>query len=141
MRFIKNTIYQLKRDYGFTIIAYRIVSKEIDVETGEQKVVLQDKEIKRVLLLPNSLTRKEGKAGGYYDPNKRVILIEYQPDFKINIGDYVIYNRQKFNIIEISEFEYQKAYILTLQSDTRAPIANIFTRAVTDDFIISQEIS
>ena len=140
MKFIKDAIYQLKRKYGFVGIIYSITSNTLDLDTGLQEKVITAQRIRKMILLPSSLSREWGKDQGSYDPNKRKILIENITDFKIKIGDYIVFKSQKFNIVEISKFEYDAAYILTVQADTKELQSTTFNRTVVSDFTINQEV-
>jgi hypothetical protein len=130
--FVKNVIYSLKRDYGVEGIVYKILSQELDLESGTQKLKLLNKRTKMVFL-PTKVYHQDT-----YDPDKREVLIDDLGDFVIKINDYIILNKCRYNIIEISK--YDGAYHLTVQADVRAEITSIFYPEIVDALVISQNV-
>ena len=125
-RFIQSVIYRLKRQYGFQLTLYKILNVDKDLDTGEQRDNVKLLTIRRAVLLPSSLTRKfiydpaylksnkNFTTGGTFDPNNREILLDYRDvgEFDIEIDDYVIYDRKRWQVVEVIELEYKTAFII-----------------------------
>ena len=116
----KYTLYALKRRYGSRVYYYRIIDKSLDLTTGQQVITTKVIKIKRAIFLPTNVNRKVlSKSTYYFDPDKREVIID-GIDFNIRVGDYIIYNCQKYNIIEVNDYELSGAYLLIVQSDNRS---------------------
>jgi hypothetical protein len=116
----KHTLYALKRRYGVNAVYYRIIDKSLNLETGQQVITTEVTKIKRAIFLPTNVERRTlSKSTYYFDPDKREVIID-EVDFKIRVGDYLIYNCCKYNIIEVNDYELDGAYLLIVQSDSRA---------------------
>ena len=110
MKFIKDTFKQLKRDYGFPVVLYNIVSTDLNLDTGEKRRTLQVRYVNRAILLPVQQYHKDS-----YNPNDRDLYIDYH-DFNIEVGTKVIYDNQHYETIEVNVFERDIAYILKLRA-------------------------
>ncbi len=121
-QFNRNTIYALKRAYGVKAVYYRIISKSLDLTTGQQVIITSTTTIRRVIFLPTNVERITlSKGNFYFDPNKRLVIIDRRDvDFEIRVGDYIIYDESKYNIVEVNNYELDAAFSLIVQSDDRA---------------------
>ena len=121
-QFTRNTIYTLKRAYGSKVWYYRVIGKTLDLTTGQQVITTQVTTIRRAIFLPTNVARTTlSKNEYYFDPNKRLVIIDrHDIDFEIKIGDYIIYNGSKYSIIEDNDYELGGAFSLIVQSDDRA---------------------
>ncbi len=121
-QFNRNTIYALKRTYGVKAVLYRIISKTLNLTTGQQVITTSTTTIRRVIFLPTNIERITLSRGNFYfDPNKRLVVIDHRDvDFIIKVGDYIIHNTSKYNIIEVNDYELDAAFSLIVQSDDRA---------------------
>lgn len=113
----KHTLYALKRRYGVRAYYYRIMDKSLDLKTGQQVIITEVVKIKRAIFLPTNVERRVlSKSTYYFDPDKREVIID-NVDFKIRVGDYLIYDCCKYNIIEVNDYELSDAYLLIVQSN------------------------
>ncbi len=121
-QFNRNTIYALKRAYGVKAVLYRIISKTLNLTTGQQVITTLTTTIRKVIFLPTNIERVTLSKGNYYfDPNKRLVVIDRRDvDFVIKKGDYIIHNESKYNIVEVNDYELNAAFSLVVQSDNRA---------------------
>ncbi len=121
-QFNRNTVYALKRAYGKKAVLYRVISKTLNLSTGQQVIITSTTKIKRVIFLPTNVKRNTLSKGNYYfDPNKRLVVIDRRDiNFEITVGDYIIYNEHKYNIVEVNDYELDAAFSLVVQSDDRA---------------------
>jgi len=146
LNFIKDTIYQLKKEYGQSITIYKIATSIVDYDTGVKNTTVSFKRVKKAVLLPSSLIRtfvyKSGldpdfKEGAFIDVNDRIILIDARDirNFEIEIDDYIIYDDKRWLVIKSTQFEDQAAYLIQLRvsegSELFDPANNIFIDTIT----------
>ena len=117
----QHTIYALKRTYGVKARYFRIMSTTLNLDTGTQTTVTSTTNIRKAIFLPTNIERRIlSKSTYYFDPNKRLVVIDRRDvDFEIRNGDYLIYNQHKYNIIEVNDYELKAAFLLIVQSDDR----------------------
>ncbi len=135
MNFIKDTIKALKRDYGFSVVLYNIISTTLDLSTGEERELIQIRYVNKAILLPiNSYFGGEPT----YNLNDSVLYLDYC-DFEIKVGTKVIYDNQCYDTIEVKTFEYSAGYILKI----RAIDGDVFIApgSATDTIIFNSEVT
>lgn len=151
-RLVRRAIYRLKRDYGFAIKLYKITNLTLDLEAGTKTRTTQFKRIKRAVILPGRLFRsfvydlsfiaaaKNFTSGGFFDPDDKVIIIDWQDvrDFEIKPDDYVIYDNKQFQVVDVKDFELDTAYFLKVRAVTGAPICDVADSTVTDTVTLTQ---
>jgi hypothetical protein len=123
-QFLRNLIYDLKRDYGFEVIIVKIVSTIMDVESGIKRSTFKYRNVRRAIFLPGRLfrsfvydlsyvaTNKNFTTGAYFDPNDREIFFDVCDlyDFEITPDDRIIYNGEEYTIVEVRDFIDQTIY-------------------------------
>ncbi len=121
-QFTRNTIYTLKRAYGSKVWYYRVIGKTLDLTTGQQVITTQVTTIRRAIFLPTNVARTTlSKNNYYFDPDKREMIIDQRDiDFTITVGDFIIHNCCKYNIVEVNDYELDSGYLLIVQSDNRS---------------------
>lgn len=146
LSFIKNVIYQLKKEYGKYITIYKNTSNTVDFDTGIKNTVVTFRRVKKAVLLPSNLIRtfvyKSGldpdfKEGGFIDINDRIMLIDAKDlrNFDLTMDDYIVYSNKRWQVIKVTEFEDQAAYLVQLRvsegSAAFDPANNIFIDTIT----------
>jgi len=135
-RFIRRAIYRLKRDFGFTVTLHKITNVALNLETGTKTRTTQFKKIQRAIILPARMFRsfvydlsfiaaaKNFTSGGFFDPDEKVIIIDWQDvrDFTIDVDDYVVYDSKQFQVVSIRAFEFDTAFFLRVRAVVGAPI-------------------
>jgi hypothetical protein len=104
LRFIRDTIYSLKREYGLTI-AVGAVASALDLKSGIKTATYSVLVVKRAILLPTSMyaqfmqTLTGGTKVGTIEKNTRKILIDKQDirAFDLNRECFVGYSGNALN--------------------------------------------
>lgn len=125
-RFIKQVLYQLKKEFGFEITIHRVVSETKDLENGTIEPVIITQRVRRAIMLPDDSQRKfeydlafiaaakNFTYGGFYDTSIRRVIIDVADlrGFEVAIDDYFIWNEKRWNISRIDWFELQTGIVL-----------------------------
>lgn len=132
LRFIKKTIYSLKRQYGCFMNLYRKIEVNLNLQTGEKSIVKNIIPIKRAILLPAILSRKfvrdlkghDFGYGGFYDIETRTVIVDttdLPKDFDFNIDiDSIVFNKKLYELKSAELFEHGYAFLLTLKETVGA---------------------
>ncbi len=125
--FLRRTLYQLKREYGFGGAIYRSTPGATNLETGEKSVVKARYGIDNCIVLPFKMeslgfygsallkAAREFSYGGFQDQDLKRVLIDANDlpvGFTIQPDDYFIYEHKKFEIVKIEELEQGLGYSL-----------------------------
>lgn len=129
-QFINDTIYSLKREYGFPLTIFKKVSSSINIETGVVSNVLLSQYIRRAVLLPRTLIREIFKVE--YDSNSRLIIIDYNDldDFTVAKDDYIVFNSKKYLVNEIIVYDYGAAVMLNVKESLGSGYAEAIPESV-----------
>lgn len=122
-----STIYRLKREYGGAVTIQRRTLNTVDLCTG---VKTQDRDaihIRRAIILPSRLIRKfdydltyiasnkNFTYGGFYDTDYREFIFDARDlpaGFAFNLDDALIFNHIRYELKEISAFEFGHAFTM-----------------------------
>ena len=125
-RFIRNTLYKFKRDYGTDLRYIMIEHSEFQTDSGERKLTKQVFYF-TAILLPTTLLRKFVQDIGYLAADKNftygalndyastsfVIMEEDFPDgLKPDLNGYVIHDEQRFEKVQIVALEHGVGHLL-----------------------------
>ena len=128
VRFIKNTIYNLKKDFGEWMDLYITGKSTVDLRTGTQTILKKVLQIKCVNisqvtlaqiahLFPMLVGTKHTAYAPTTDKNTALIVIE-QSDLpkgtELTTSCFVVLNRQKYQIQKIESSEHDLMYVATL---------------------------
>jgi hypothetical protein len=126
-RFIRRTLYSLKRQYGGRVNVYKLNSTDTDYETGEktydrtmitvQKCIVLPVQIKRetVQTISHISANKAFVYGGSYDAGTRTFIIDTRDlpnDYEVTDDDWLVYDGRRYDIKSISEFEQHTAWVI-----------------------------
>lgn len=128
-RFIRETLYALKREYGVVVDLYAAVSTTTDLETGRREQEKRSFRIKRAILLPKrvyadvvKLLRGSGGApvhhGAALDKIFRLIIVDardYPEDYSPDPEDYLVIGEGRYNVREVEEYEHRLAVLLKVE--------------------------
>lgn len=126
-RFVKESIYHLKRSYGSKITIYHVTSVTDNPETGETVITKIAHIIRKAVVLPTELAKEMNIIGGYRRvspdfPNTptdiitRVILIDNDDlplGFEWNQEDYLVINKDRYEIDKMMELEDNYVTMIT----------------------------
>jgi len=139
LKFLKNAIYKMKRSYGLPVSLHKIDQHTVDPETGEKTTVLGVIHINKAIILRAREFRsfvydlayisanKDFTAGGFFDPEDRRAFIDKRDlnGYVPTLDDYLIFQNEKWDIIEIQEFENDIAFGFLLRKIRGADIVRI----------------
>lgn len=151
MRFIRNLLYKLKRQYGAKITLYKTLTSDIDPKTGRRTTTRKVIPIKLAIVLPDTLARKVAFEHGYLstnrkftygaqqvDQNQRIAIIDGQDipkNTSIEIETSIIFENERYVVKSSDRMDIGFGYILTLvRVDNSLPLQIL-------DYSISQELS
>jgi hypothetical protein len=144
LEFVKDTIYQLKREYPLKLDVYRIESAATNVETGKQTTVRTVRRINTAILLPTNLVRtftydlafisanKNFTVGGFYDLSNRVILIDKADlDIELTLDDYFGIRGKRYDIKQVEFLEELATFMVAAVEIKGAPLNAIYQNRCT----------
>jgi len=125
-RMIRRVLYALKRGYGFPLTLHKVSEETYDRQSGKRTANIEICKIKRAIIMPSTLQTKfeydlayiaAGRNftyGGTYDTSLRKVIIDAKDlgDFEIEMDDYFIFEGRRWQVSQISEFEFKTAYFI-----------------------------
>lgn len=126
-KFVKDAIYEFKKDYGAQIRYITIEQAVIDIETGKTDYIKRDYTID-VVVLPRRLTRKFIQDIGYLAANKNFTygaLNDYNEvkflidcddlpkGLDISLNGYLVYNNKRYEKTEFDLIDHDVAFMLS----------------------------
>jgi hypothetical protein len=134
-RWIRRTLYNLKRQYGSTIEVHQQLEASTNLTTGvkDQKQLIT--RIQRAIVLPTQLARETNQAisviaankafvyGGTYDIAARTFIIDardVQSGFAITLDDWIAYDSRQFQLKTISELEQHTGWLIEGRANMQA---------------------
>ena len=127
-RFIRKTLYSLKRAYGSTVDIYKLSSATTNYKTGVKTIGKSMTRVERCIVLPVKVQRetmqgisqisagKKFMYGGTFDAGTRLFIVDARDmatDYEFNMDDWLVYNARKYEIKDLSEFEQNAAWVIT----------------------------
>ena len=124
---VKDTIYSLKQDYGVPIVAVKLLTNSLNLETGAQTKTKTEYNINLAIVLPlkgrtQYLRTVGSQKVGLLDSGLREILID-SSDLAVDLEttDYIVYKNQRADVIAFDR--YDGAVIITVKSVKGMPLA------------------
>jgi hypothetical protein len=154
LRFIKEVIYDLKRDYGGPIDIYQNVVGETDFRTGEKTIEKRHWKIRRAIRLPRDIHRDAifsatGNTlfayGNVIELADRNIIIDWRDlpagfNFKEE-NWYVVIEAGHYEIVKVIEFDNRAAIFIILKQLIGAPREAIVEIGIQSNIAATQSIS
>lgn len=130
VHFLRDTLYQLKQNYGFPVTLIKTISEETNSETGQRTVQREIVNIKKAVDLPAETARKfwydmaflKANTNFTYGAEADVISKQIIIDFrdlqgkKITERDYIIYDHERYSIKKVYNLEHKLGYLLSLEA-------------------------
>jgi hypothetical protein len=155
LRFIKNVLYTLKRDYGLPATIVWRTSSVPNLETGKLEVTQDSVAVNRAIVLPRVLQRdfvydlsfiasnKNFTYGGLFDKNSRKVYLD--PDdlpagFDIKIGYWIIFNGIRYEVKAVDTYESNAAIDLDVSQVDNAILNNLIKKVYYDDLFLDQSV-
>jgi len=125
-QFINDTIYSLKREYGFSLTIFKKLASAIDIESGVVSDTLSFKYVQRAVLLPKTLIREVFKVE--YDSNSRLIIVDFNDlsDFTVEIDDYIVFDNRKYLVNGVTTWDYDAAVMLNVKESLGSTVNEYF---------------
>ena len=139
---IRQSLYQLKKDYGAPIDIYVLVSSDTDVRTGMKRVAKKVTHVRRAIVVPSRIDRvaqqtisiisanKQFVTGGHYDVSQRDFIIDRRdiPALpELTADDWIVYNRRKYQVKTVEAFEVDAGWVITARELVGEVPEQIFT--------------
>lgn len=154
-RFIQRVLYSLKRGYGFPLTLHKVSSETYNTETGKRTAIIQICKIKRAIILPSTLMTKfeydvtftaanrNFAYGGTYDMSIKKIIIDAKDlgNFEIELEDYFIFDKRRWQVNNIQEFEFRTAFFVVGKEVKGTPRYLVEEIALEDTLQLIQEIT
>ena len=155
-RFIRRTLYSLKRQYGSRVDIYKLVGVNTDYETGVKTVDKTVEVVRKCIVLPVKVAREVSKTisqisankmfvyGGTYDAGTRMFIVDTRDmpkDFEFTNDDWIVYNSRRYDIKTIEEFEQRTAWTIVAKEVSGVRPEQVLFAHVTDQLSMSQEVT
>ena len=127
IRFIRQNIFTLKREYGSSITVYKLLDASTNLDSGVKSYTSNSYEIRRAVVLPVHMVRhviqsislisanKKIVQGGTFDMGDRVFIIDRRDvpsTLELMKDDWVIYDDRRYDIKTIDEYEQKTAWLI-----------------------------
>lgn len=151
--YISQTLYDLKRSYGYPVDIYTTTGSTVNLESGAKTVARDVFKIKKGILLPKRITREfiDGQTfsvglknlayGGSFNLGRRVLIIDikdYPATYIVKPDDYVVINHERFNIIEAEQFDHRLCVLFNIQEIKNEDINAITSKSLSHRLRIKQ---
>ncbi len=155
LRFVRVTLYSLKRQYPASLTVYRTTTNP-DVATGKKNVVKAVFQIARAVLLPSDLARKfnydhsyivadkQFTYGAEYDVTQRAVLIDNQdlpPGMLLTVDDYAVHNHIRYAFKTVTQINDMAAHFIVMRAVTGQPTNEVFDLSVGSSLRFVQRAS
>ncbi len=155
-RFIRRTLYGLKRQYGSRVDVYQLNSVETDYETGVKTVNKTVSIVRKCIVLPVKIARElvqsisqisAGKAfvyGGSYDAGTRMFIIDARDmddGYEFTNDDWIVYNGCRYDIKSIEEFEQHTAWTIVGREVKGVRPEQVFSAHITEQLELEQDLT
>lgn len=126
-RFIRRTLYSLKRLYWGRVDVYKLVVASTDYKVGTKTYSRTMVTVPKTIVLPVKIQREAvqgistisaNKAfvyGGTYDAGTRTFIFDTRDlpaNYEFVMDDWLVYDSRRYDIKSISEFEQHAAWIV-----------------------------
>lgn len=128
IRFMRQLLYSLKREYGFNCTFQRVVQNQKDYISGIRSATPASYTINRVIRLPDEMSRLTnldflfGKfsMGAKVEQHNRFFIVDAKSlpvGYFPQIEDIILLGKSTYRIIEVEEMDYQIGYFIKGQEN------------------------
>ena len=154
-RFIRKTLYSLKRQYGGRVDVYKLDSTDTDYETGVKTYVRTMICVPRCVVLPVKIQREVVQSisqvsanktfvyGGTYDAGTRMFIIDARDlpgAYEMTNDDWLVYDGHRYDIKSITEFEQHTGWVIVGKEVKGVRPEQIFDVKVENSLNVSHEV-
>lgn len=155
-RFIRRTLYSLKRQYGNRADVYQLVDANTNYQSGVKTVDKTVYVVRKCIVLPVKIAREVVQSisqisankmfimGGSYDVGTRMFIIDARdlPNrYQFTNDDWIVYNGRRYDIKSYEEFEYHTAWSIVGREVKGVRPERVFFEHVTEQLTLEQTIS
>ena len=156
LKFIRDTIYSLKRKYGVSLDLYKISSVSNNITSGSRTITKTKYNIRRAAILPESYIKskvyslsyiaanKNFTYGALFNKNVKAILIDRKDlprNIEIGLQDYINIDQKRFAVKESLELEMHAGYILICEFVDGLQPEAIYQLNIVDSIRFTQAIA
>lgn len=154
-RFIRRTLYSLKRQYGNKVDVYKLNDAETNYQTGEKTVSKTVHIVRKCIVLPVKIAREvvqtishisANKAfiyGGSYDAGTRMFIIDVKDmpvGYEFTNDDWLVYNGRRYDIKSVEEFEHHTAWSIIGKEVKGVRPEQVFFAHITEKLELEQSV-
>jgi hypothetical protein len=155
LAFIADVIYRLKREYGGLVNIQRRTLNTVDLCTGQKTQEKDAIQVLRAIILPTRLQRKfdydltyiaaakNFTYGGFYDTDTRSFIFDtadLPKGFTFNIDDALIFKHLRYELKEISQFEFFEAFLIIAKRVKDAPAEAVEEKIMFQEVFLTQTV-
>lgn len=125
LRFVADTLYELKINYGVPITLVRIKNPQVDFRTGAvtdtrteyriRKAICLDSNLMKAVL--NSIITQDSRFSAAVDIDKKSLIVDRYDlprDLTISLQDQFLLNGRLYSVNSIFSIDYRRGYLITL---------------------------
>jgi hypothetical protein len=123
---VRDTIYQLKREYGLSATIFQKVSETVDIDTGAVTNNIRFKHIARAIMLPVTLSRTLFQTE--YDSNSRIIYIDNSDLGTLVLAkdNWIVFNSKKYLVNDVTTYDNNLATVAELKESLGSDVSSDF---------------
>lgn len=152
-RFMRNTLYQLKRDYGTELTLY-LETATTNLSTGVRTPSSENWFVRRAVILPSDWKRKFSYAlsfvaanknftyGGFFDADRRELVIDAEDlpkGLMITNNHHLVIDTRKYVIAEVSQLEEAAGWIIHAKAVSGESPRQVITAKARDRITFGEE--
>jgi len=135
-RRIRETLYQLKLDFGVLCDVYKLVSSETDYDTGLKDQTIESRRVRRAVRMPQSIARQQYISPNFTQTNKNFITKGLGWDevtdvfvfdgrdlrnYEFDLSDWIIWNHIRYGVKAIEELGDKDGWYIGVTQAKGAP--------------------
>ena len=157
LNFIRRILYKLKRNYGFELQLYKIVSTANNIESGKQYVSTAKYTIKKAIILTAAELKRQFQYdmsyvaanakfsyGGFYDTESLYVIVDCRDiprGFEITLNDFAIHNRKRYSFDKVDLLEHRLAIWIEMRQSKGSVPMELHELNVVSTLTFDQEIN
>lgn len=153
--FVRRTLESLSRRYGGQADLYRNTSQLVDNETGVTTYQRSVTRVRRMIKMPDDLTRKFAydisylaanknfTYGGTIDQYDRIFLIPASQlsDFIPQVADWIVWDSKRYDVKFVEEFDHRAGYVLKAAAVEGNHLCQIFEFSIENDVSVEEAVT
>lgn len=156
VKFIRDTLYQMKKDYGVAIKYGVLENTSLDMDTGLTVVTKKVYLIRKAIIFPTKLQRKfvqdiaylaankNFTYGALFDEKTTIFVIDARDvprGLQIKMDDFLFMNHQRFMIKTVEILEHNCGWLITAQTHEGANPFEVQPVSVKSRLDFQQEVT